>query len=227
MSPRSSHLVGLYAFVAAVAAVVIAPLFAVSYFATAEGAQYLAEPIIAGWAEPARDVMGGLVTFASADRVYSTYLLIFTVLFGSVVACALVTRGLRPPRQTGPERWGWRIALAGYRLFGAGALVLSLMLLVVSPDAAAVNAAYLAIVFPGLLLSVIGSTVLGIALLRAGYRPRLTPWLLTLAIPLWVIGSFVLGHNSIGMVPLFLAWGATGWALRSNHAPLGAEAVVT
>lgn len=225
MSPRD-RFVGLYAVVAAVAAVVVAPLFAVSYFATDEGSQYLAEPTVAAWAEPIRDVMGALVTYAPADRVYSTYALIFALLFGGVVACALVTRRRRSPRN-GSERWAWRIALIGYGLFCAGLLVVSLMLLVVTPDAGAVNAVFLIAVFPGILLSVIGSTVLGIALVRAGYRPRLAAWLLTLAFPLWVIGSFVIGHNSIGMVPLFLAWGAQGWALRRGRAPLRAEPTPT
>ena len=63
---------------------------------------------------------------------------------------------------------------------------------------------------PGMLLSVLGSTVLGIALLRDRYAPRLTAWLLTLAFPLMLISSDVLGHNSLGMIPLFLAWAATG-----------------
>jgi hypothetical protein len=218
MSPRTQQLAGRYSVVSALAAVVIAPLFAVSYFATSEGAQYLAEPTIAWWAEPARRVLGGLVTFASPDRVYSTFLLLFTVAFGGLVACALMTRRLRPPERTRPERWGWRITLGGYGLFGAGAVLLSLMLLVVAPTAAAVNVVFMATIFPGLLVSLIGATILGVALLRGGHRPRFTPCLLALAIPLWVVGSLVLGHNSIGMVPQFLAWGATGWALQRQHA---------
>ena len=41
-------------------------------------------------------------------------------------------------------------------------------------------------------------------------RRRFTAWLLALAFPLMLIGSDVLGHNSLGMIPLFLAWAATG-----------------
>ena len=64
-----------------------------------------------------------------------------------------------------------------------------------------------------MLVSVIGSTVLGIAFLRAGYRPRLTAWVLTLALPSAVALSTLLGHNSIGLLPLMVAWAATGLRL--------------
>ncbi|MDQ3670566.1 MAG: hypothetical protein M3377_09860, partial [Actinomycetota bacterium] len=43
-------------------------------------------------------------------------------------------------------------------------------------------------------------------------RAQAHAWLLALAIPLLVVGSAVVGHNSIGMVPLFVA-GATGLRL--------------
>lgn len=66
---------------------------------------------------------------------------------------------------------------------------------------------------PGLLLSLVGSTMLGIALVRSPQRPRLTGWLLALAFPLWLAGSAVLGHNSIGLLALWVAWAATGWRL--------------
>jgi hypothetical protein len=69
----------------------------------------------------------------------------------------------------------------------------------------------MAVMVPGLLIALIGSTMLGIALLRSAYRPRSTAWLLTLSFPLWVVGSVVLGHNSIGLVPLLVAWAMAAW----------------
>ena len=62
-------------------------------------------------------------------------------------------------------------------------------------------------------ISAVGSTVLGVALLRSRYTPRLTAWLLTLAFPSMLVIPTVLGHNSLGMLPLMIAWGATGWQL--------------
>ena len=50
---------------------------------------------------------------------------------------------------------------------------------------------------PGMFISAIGSTVLGIALLRSHYTPKLTPWLLTLAFPSMLIIPTVLGRVSV------------------------------
>jgi hypothetical protein len=81
------------------------------------------------------------------------------------------------------------------------------------------NVVFLALLVPGMFFSTVGSTVLGIALLRTSHRPRATGWLLALAFPLLIVGSGVLGHNSLGLLPLFAAWAATGaHGLRSRAA---------
>jgi hypothetical protein len=212
MSDRARRLSGLYAVVAAAVAVLLAPLLALSYFATSEGVEELEMGTVSAWAEPGRDVAGGLLTWASADRVYSTYVQAFAILFVGVFLCALAVRTRRTPAG-GNERWGWRIALTGYGLTAIGVLGVSFGL--VTGDAAnpAVDVAFIAFLLPGMFISVIGSTVLGIAFLRAGYRPRLTAWLLTLAFPSMVALSTLLGHNSIGLLPLMVAWAATGLRL--------------
>ncbi len=212
MSDRS-RFVGLYATIAAAASCLAAPLLALSYFAIPAGAEELETGTVAAWAEPARDVADGLVTFASADRVYATYTQAFALLFPAVLLCAWLTRAARtqPPRRG--ERWGWRLTLTGYSLFAVGLAAIAVMLVGASASSGLLDLAFLPLVVPGILLSTIGSTVLGIALLRDGFQPRVSAWLLALAFPLWIVGSFVLGHNSLGLVPLLLAWGATGWPL--------------
>jgi hypothetical protein len=212
------HRIGLYVVLAAVTAVLVAPLLAIAYFATAEGAGELAAGTVQAWAVPARDLAGGLVTFASAERVYATYTQLLALAFPAVVLTAFATRGLRPSPRKRSERVGWGIALTGYSLFGAGLLVVSLGLLGGDTSVALVDAAFMAAMFPGLLLSLIGSTVLGVVFLRSGYRPRVTAWLLALALPLWLVGSVGLGHNGIGLVPQFIAWAATGWQWRAVKA---------
>ena len=72
---------------------------------------------------------------------------------------------------------------------------------------------------PGLLVSAIGSTVLGIALVRARYRPRVTSWLLALAFPSILVVPAFLGNLSLGLVPLLVAWGATGLRLWREGEP--------
>jgi hypothetical protein len=221
MSDRTTRLIGLYATIAAAAAVVFAPLLGLSYFAIDEGAEELKTGTVSAWAEPARDLAGGLVTFASADRVYATYTQVFALLFPAVLLCAWATRRRRGKSDARLERWGWRIALPGYALFGIGLTAVAIMLIGASASSSILDIAFMPFMLPGIFLSTIGSTVLGIGLLRSGYEPRATAWLLTLALPLWIAGSFVLGHNSIGLVPLFVAWAATGWKLwRAEPATL-------
>jgi hypothetical protein len=212
---------GLYAMVAGAASLIFAPLLALSYFATDDGAGELQTSTVSAWADPARDIAGGLLTWASPERVYATYIQVFAVLFGGLLLCATVVHGQARPGG-GLERWGWRLALTGYRVL-AVALLVAFVVLIPESDGGGLNVVYLALLVPGMLLSVVGSTVLGIALVRAGYRPRATAWLLALALPLMLTGSDLLGHNSLGLVPLFVAWAVTGHKLwREGGAPAAA-----
>lgn len=210
MSDRFVRLAGLYAVAAAVASFVVAPLLALSYFAIDDGASQLEIGSVSAWAEPARDVAGPLLTFASAEAVYFTYLKLFGLLAPALVLCALAAKSRRHVPAGRWERWGWRLALVGYTLLALGVVL-------VLPGF--LEVAFLALVVPGLFLGTIGSTVLGVALIRTSYRPRLTAWLLTLSVPLWLVGSDVLGHNSLGVVPLLVAWGVTGWRLWRSDVP--------
>jgi hypothetical protein len=217
------HRIGLYVVLATVTVVVVAPLLAIAYFATADGAENLAVGTVAAWAEPARDLAGGLVTFASPDRVYATYTQVTALAFPAVVLTAFAARALRPAPSKRSERIGWGITLTGYSLFGAGLLVEAVVLLAGDTSVALADVVFMAAMLPGLLLSLIGATVLGIVFLRSGYRPRVTAWLLALALPLWIVGSFVLGHNGIGLVPQFIAWAATGRQWRTADGPYHAS----
>lgn len=209
--------IALYAIVAAVMGVLIEPLLAVAYFDTAGGAEQLEVPTVAAWAVPARELFGGLVTWASSEVVYNTYTLIMALAFPAVLATALATRAQRPASRKRSERVGWRIALAGYCLFGAGVLIVSVLLMSGTSDGL-VDAGFMALMIPGMLLSMVGSTMLGIVFLRTGHEPRLTGWLLAFCLPLLIVGSAVVGHNGFGILPLMIAWAATGWCWRTADA---------
>ena len=224
MSARTARLVGLYSAVAGGAAVLVSPLLAMSYFGIDDGAEELDSATVSAWADPGRDIAGSLLTFASANRVYATYIQIFSLLMPSLFLCAWVMRSRRGRETGGLERWGWRIALVGYALLGLGGVTVSVLLLRASPNGSALDIPFLGLIIPGILLSTIGSTLLGIAFLRSGYRPRLTPWLLVFAFPLWILGGTVLGHNSVGLTPMIVAWGASGWRLWRSH-PVEASTV--
>jgi hypothetical protein len=222
----ATRLTGLYAMFAAAASLLVAPLLALSYFATDDGAEDLEVGTVSAWADPARDLAGGLLTWASPDRVYATYLQVLALLFPAMFLCALAVRARRPAPGRRLERWGWRIALTGYGLATVGILAAFVVLFGGDPTNDALETVFLALMVPGMLISVIGSTVLGIALLREGFMPKLTAWLLALSLPLQFVGSDVLGHNSLGMVPLLIAWGAVGRHLwRAEPASLQSLAV--
>jgi hypothetical protein len=210
----STRLAGLYAILAAAASVVFAPLLALAYSRTSEGAdEFESATLFPGWTERGIDLAGPLLTFAPVDRVYSVYTQLFALLVPAVLVCALTARSLRPAPRPRLERWGWRVALFGHALFALGLLLVASAMFVVDGSHAAIDVPFMTMMFPGLLLSLLGSTVLGVGLLRSAYEPRLTPWLLVLALPLWWFGSFGLGHNSLGLVPLMVAWGVTGYRL--------------
>jgi hypothetical protein len=207
----NTRLTGLYTVVAAAAAALLSPLLALSYFATTEGVEELEAGTVSGWAEPARDVVGGLLTWASPDRVYSTYVQLFALLFPAVFLGARAVRARRPVPAGGFERWSWRIALTGYGMLALGLLIVAVGMVGAEPESPVIDAGFMALMFPGMLIGAIGSTMLGIALLRAGGAPRITAWLLALSFVLLLAGSIVLGHNGVGLVPLFIAWAVPGW----------------
>ena len=209
----ATRLTGLYTVFAAGAVALLSPLLALSYFATDEGVEELQISTVSGWAEPARDLVGGLLTWASPDRVYSTYVQLFALLFPAVFLGARAVHARRPVPAGRFERWSWRITLTGYGLLALGLLVVSFAMVGADPAAPAVDAGFMALMFPGMLIGAVGSTMLGIALLRAGYAPKITAWLLALSFVLLLAASSVLGHNGIGLVPLFVAWAVPGWRM--------------
>jgi len=164
--------------VAAVAALVVTPLLALSYFGIADGASALDQTTVSAWADPAGDRLGALLTWSAPDRVYATYIPLFALLFPAGFLCALAVRSRRAMSEGCLERWSWRIALSGYGLCPSGFVAVAPALIGASPGGTAVNTVFLVLLMPGMLLSLIGTTMLGIALLRNRYTPRLTAWLL-------------------------------------------------
>jgi hypothetical protein len=60
------------------------------------------------------------------------------------------------------------------------------------------------------------------------FTPKLSAWLLTLALPSMLVIPDLLGHNSLGMLPFFLAWGAAGvQLLRIVDRPSARQYVAT
>jgi hypothetical protein len=215
-SPAAARRAGSYAAVASVVTVAVAPLLALSYFAIPDGAEQLRSGTVRFWAEPARRLLEPLVTWAEPERVYATFVQSFALTFPAVLLTALAVRERRTTSSR-TERWGWRISVVAYAWACLGLLVVA-PLLFADPvgDGAAVGVVFLALLLPGQLFSALGSTVLGVGLLRDGFTPRAAAWLLTLAFPGMLVVPVLLGHNSLGMLPITVAWGIAGRTLTGE-----------
>ena len=223
MSDRATRLIGLYAVVAAVVAVAVSPLLSLAYLATSGGEDQLQNPTVSGWAVPARHLAGGLLTWASPGRVYGTYWLTFWVLFAAIFFCARAVHARRPPDSGALERWGWRTALVGYGLGAVGSLSAIAVLVTGQAENLVIDVAFVAFTLPAIVIDAIGSTMLGIALLRNSYRPRITAWLLVLAFPSIVGMSSLLGNFGLGLSVILIAWAVSGRRLRRAETTVTSE----
>lgn len=189
---------GRAAVAAAVAGTVLAPIAALARFATADGKEDLESGAVRAWAEPAADALAPLLEWGSADTVYVTYGKLWTPILLAALLCAFRVRARRSA--TGAEKWGWRLTLIGLAGLTAG---------VTGSYWTPLLDEFFALAMPFLLVALIGGIVLGTALLRRGFRPRATPVLLVLWLPLFVVLSGVIAMGA-AMLPVLWAWAAAG-----------------
>jgi len=195
---------GRSAWIAAWAGVILSPIHALSRFATEEGREDL-ESSSRFWAEPAAERVRPLLDWADPHTVYVTYGKGWLVLILAATVCAFLVRGTRRPH--GLERVAWPVALTG----------LTLETVSVAGDYYTpwIDESFLFIGLPGMLISLIGSLLLGIALLRRRYRPRMTAWLLVLSFPLMLVLSELVAMGAAALPTLF-AWGLAGRAMAAD-----------
>jgi hypothetical protein len=210
-----NRVVGMAAWTAAWVGLVLAPIHALSRFATADGAGDLHSPVVRAWAEPAARLLRPLLSWSDVDTVYKTYGRVWLPLLLVAAVCAVVVRRGRQPR--GAERWGWRIALAGY--------VIATLSVIGDYYTPWMDQSFLFVGIPGILTSVLGSTVLGVALLRRGFRPLATAWLLAAWLPLFFALSSVIAMGA-ALLPMLWAWGIAGLVLTRSVGPAAAADAV-
>ena len=198
-----------YAIFASAVWVLFSPLLAMSYFATKDGAKMYATGSVRAWAKPARSLLEPMLTFASADRVYATYSLLFALILPALPLAAWAVRRARVPvAGTFERRASWVVA-AAWTVFSASLLVVAIALQVKPANTSGnsvVNVVFIAGMVPSLVIGCLGSAALGVSLLRHGLLPRTAGFLIALALPLWIAGTGLLGHNSIGLLPQMIAW---------------------
>jgi hypothetical protein len=153
-----------------------------------------------------REPLEPLLDWSSPDTVYVTYGKIILVPLIGFLLGLLAVHAAQRPIAAGLERWGFRIALVGNVVAIVGTLVEYWL--------EEVDLGF-AIGAPGLLVLLVGSTLFGIATLRARSAARAGAWLLALSLPLLLTCTLLIGHLSAGLVPLDLAWIALGWWVLS------------
>lgn len=196
--------IGRMAWVTGWFALALAPIHALARFATVAGSEDLESPIVRAWAEPAADLLAPLMTWSDPDTVYISYGKLWLVVIAVAVAAAITSQRSRAP--IGAERWAWRVAISGYAIVALGIFV-TYWTPWLEPG--------FGVVMVGMLVGMLGSTVLGVMLLRSSYRPVTTGWLLALWIPLLFVLSSVVALGA-GLLPLVWAW-----ALATRRAPRG------
>lgn len=209
-SDSSVRTVGRVAWFAAWAGTLLAPIHALARFATEDGKEDLESGAVRAWAEPAADLLRPLLDWSDPQTVYVTYGKAWFFIIGAATLAAFAVRQGRGEGH-GAEKWGWRIALPA-----AALATLSVLGDYWTPW---LDQSFLFLGIPAVLLSLIGNTTLGIGLIRRGYRPGATAWLLALFVPLFVALSGLIAMGA-AIMPMVWAWGLAGRSL-SHDAPRG------
>lgn len=200
---------GLAAVVLAIASIPLAPLNALARMQTDSGRSDLANDLAAWWAEPAlRTLSPWLLDFADVDTVYLTYGKFYLLAVLAVLACAVAARSRRPADMGWAERWGWRLTIGSLALTCIGHFATYWL--------AFVDAGFV-VVLLSLLIGVFGNVLLGVGLIRAGFRPRVAAWVILLDLPL-SIALVSISTMALSMWPTMLAWGLIGWSLWRDAA---------
>jgi hypothetical protein len=207
MHPSPDHVrrTGLAAMLGGVLGIFVSPLYSLAYFATDEVAPS-DEP---GWADPARDLLDPLLTFASADAVYLTYGKLFLFVWASMLVGLVGLHSSHEGRGGGLERWGFRASFLAMVLLVIGAFGAYWLTLT--------DAFFAGFIVPGLVLLAIGSPVFGVGTWRAGVAPRAGALLLVVGGPATLVISDIATLGG-GLVLAYLAWVVLGYALWTETA---------
>lgn len=211
----SSHLIrwgGLAAMGGSVLGIVVAPVITSAYSMTEGGTEQ-----VPPWEPTFSNLFGPLFEFASPEGLYATYgKLYFVVFLGLLMGLvALHAQQQRRGRIGRLGEWGLRLCLVGVVLnlfgnipdywFGEGTWFEALGFLVGT--------------VLGFLVLMVGSTILGIALLRTGTLTRLGAWLLALCLPGIALLTLI-GFGNIPSGPALwfcLAWLVLGYVLWTQR----------
>ncbi|MGR0321125.1 hypothetical protein [Agromyces sp. ZXT2-3] len=197
VSARRARLIAVIAWAMAAFGTVAGQLHALSRVAAHP--EDLESPLLASWAVPAQDALRPLLDWGDPTLVYWTYGKIWLpVALAFLAAAALAYRDRRP---VGGERVLWSVQLGAY-----GLLALALAGDYYTPW----TDAFFLVGLIAFAVIGLGGIPLGIVLLRRGFRPRATAWLLIAMLPFFFVITEV---TSMGSAMLPLMW---GWAIAAE-----------
>ena len=202
---------GMGAVVGSALGIAVAPVITSAYSLTEDGAGQ-SPP----WEPAMSNLLRPLFEFASPEGVYATYGKLYFLVFLGLLLGLLALRARQRGRGGRLEEWGLRLSLLGVilNLFG------NIPDYWFGEDTWLEGLGFLVGTVLGLLLLVVGSTMLGISLLRSGTTPtRFGAWLLVLSLPGIILLTFI-GFGNIPSGPSLwfcVAWLALGYALWSRR----------
>ncbi|CAN5552118.1 MAG: hypothetical protein ACR2N0_12125 [Rubrobacteraceae bacterium] len=201
---------GLAAVVGSVLGVLAAPVITSAYSLSGEGAGEAPpwEPALSG-------ALPSLFSFASPATVYAAYGKLYLFVFLAFLLGLMSLREVRGNAVGSLGRWGFRLSAVGLLLNLAGNIADYWL-----PDFAGIGDwGFVVGTVLGLLLLIVGSTMLGVALLRGRSGFRVGAWLLTLSLP-GMVFLFLLGFGNVPSGPalwLCFAWLALGSSLLARE----------
>jgi hypothetical protein len=202
-STEAQRRIGRFAWIMAWVGLVLGQLHALARHRTEDGKADLDLPLTAFWAEPAGRALRPLLDWSSADQVYLTYGKLWLPVFVAFTLCAFVVARRRQP--VGVEKWAWRIVLVAYPLTCVSVVA------EYWTQWGTINDGLLDVMFlvtlPVLPLVLLGSSFLGVVLLRRGLK--LPAWLLALTVPLMFVIPMVTSLGNI-FLPIAFAFGILG-----------------
>ena len=184
-----------FGWITASAGLVLGQLHALSRFETEDGKSDLELPLTRAWAEPAARAVRPLLDWGDPDFVYWNYGKIWLPVFAAMTLCALVVFRHRQP--VGFERVAWQVALTGYAL-----ATLSVVGDYFTPWT---ELSFVVLGLPGLALTALGSTALGVVLLKRRRRPRILGIALLAFIPTTLLITEITSMGNI-ILPIAFAW---------------------
>ena len=203
--------IGRLAWVMAWVGLVVGQFHAMARHNTVDGKEDLEMWTTRVWSNPAREFFQPLLDWSNPDAVYLTYGKIWFPVFAAFTACAYVLYRRRKP--VGFEKFAWRFALVAYTWASVAVFVSYWTQWTHTTDL--LDLAFLFLDIPGVLLCWIGSTMLGITLIRRGFVPRVSAWLLALTVPTAFVLELFTSMGS-GALPEMFAFGIAGHQLSRS-----------